>query len=455
MKKIILPILLFITAQSVFAQQPQAVLKNFKYRIDNFRSLGLSAYSGGQYEKRDLAGGTHTGNSFQGGLGGTYYITKSTDRILLTTLSGLYGSYNKARSEDQSSTVNSRNVSSSPRFSILNKWFSKKMFTELGADLTGNFFSTKTTTTGFNFPAKDNQTEYAAAVNLGIGTGRLENITDMQNALWLYKELVKVDRLPANLSNYDLNELGKSITKGNNTRVLDARRRTQFLLTTVDNYLQQKGFISKTDMTYFSNLNDILFFAFNNPRLSGTEKFVRVTPSIRNWNTDQVNANGLDKYEHDFTSQSVVFTSGIKRYLPANLVHQNNYGASLKLAYIATDLTDRQFFNGNPASETKGKSEIKQAGAELFFEHAIYPNTRTVISFNLQSELGYQDDGAKGFYTISALSCDVNYFISYHTRFTASVSAYYQKNNYYIDRYLNLLPNTIQLNASAGLEISL
>jgi hypothetical protein len=292
-------------------------------------------------------------------------------------------------------------------------------------------------------------------VNLGIGTGRLENITDIQNALWLYKALVKVDRLSANLSGADLNELGRSITKGNNTRVLDSRRRTQFLLTTVDNYLQQKGLISKTDINYFSNLNDILFFAFNNPRFSGTEKFIRLTPSIMDDNSNQLHTNGMDKFTHDFTNQSAVFSTGIKRYKPVNLVHQNNYGAALKLAYISTDLTDRQFANGIPVTETKGKNDIKQAGAELFFEHAIYPNTRTVFNFNLQSELGYQDDGKEGFYTVSTLSCGVNYFISYHTRFNAGISAYYQKNKYYIDRYLELLPNNIQLNASVGLEINL
>jgi hypothetical protein len=454
MKRIILLALSFITAHNIFAQEKE-LLKNFKYRIDNYRAITLNAYSGGQYDKRDLAGGTHTNSYFQTGLGGSYYTTKSTDKILLSTTTGLYGSYIKARSADQTNTANSRDLFSFPSFAILNKWFAKKMFTELGANVSGIFVSAKTTATGSFTPAKDKERDYAAAINLGIGTGRLENITDMQNALWLYKALVKADRLPANLSGADLNELGKSITKGNNTRVLDARRRTQFLLTAVDNYLQQKGFINKTDMTYFSNLNDILFFAFNNQRLSGTEKFVRVTPSIKEWNGDQLQTNGMDKFKHDFTSQSVVFSSGIKRYHPVNLVHQNNYGASLKLAYISTDLADRDFSNGILVSEIKGTNEIKQAAAELFFEHSIYPNTRTVFNFNLQSELGYQYDGAKGFYTSSGLNCSLNYFISYHTRFYCGISAYYQKNKYYIERYLEMLPNIIQLNANAGLEINL
>ncbi len=338
---------------------------------------------------------------------------------------------------------------------ILNKWFTKKMFTELGADISGNFFRNKETTTGIITAAKNNQAQYSTELTMGIGKGRLENVTDMQNALWLYKELIKVDRLGAILSDDDLLGLGRSITKGNNTRVLDSRKRTQFLLTTVDNYLQQKGAINKTDITYFSNLNDILFFAFNSPRFAGTEKFIRLTPSIKGSNTNQVLNNGIEKFEHDFTAQSVILSLGFKKYKPVNLIHQNNFGAYLKLTYTSGDLTDRYFTNGIITNEMKGKTIIKQAGANLFYGHAIYPSTRTIINFNLQSEFGYQDIDPENFYTATNLFCGINYFISYRTRLNCNVSAYYQRNMYSIDRYVQVLPNSIQLSAAAGLEISL
>ena len=330
------------------------------------------------------------------------------------------------------------------------------MFTELGTAISGNFYKTKDVTKALPFPSKDNQTEYSIALNMGIGKGRLENVTDMQNALWLYKSLVAVKSLSATLSADDLNGLGQSITKGNNTRVLDLRKRTQFLLSTVDSFLQQKGLITKTDIIYFSNLNDILFFAFNNPRLAGTEKFIRLTPAITGWNNEQANGNGINKYKHRFNTQSLILSSGFSKYIPANLIHQNNYGASLKLAYIFTDLSERFFTNGAVSNEIKAKADIKQAGINLFYQHAVYPNTRTAINFSLQSEMGYQDAFTKKeFYGIASFSGTFNYFISYRTRLICNLGASYQKNYYDINQNAALLTDNIRLFANAGVEIAL
>ncbi|MBL0357492.1 MAG: hypothetical protein IPP72_11675 [Chitinophagaceae bacterium] len=278
----------------------------------------------------------------------------------------------------------------------------------------------------------------------------------MQNALWLYKELQAEKSITGILSADELLGLGRSITRGNNTRVLDARKRTKFILETIDGYLQQKALVAKTDIRYFSSLNDIVFFAFNNQRLAGTEKFIRITPGIEGWNDNITQTDGINKYERRYTRQSVVLNAGLTKYIPVNLVHQNNYGASLKLSYISTDFSLRFLQNDTVASENKGKPTIKQAGVNLFFEHAIYPNTRTVINIGLQTETGYQDaDGSTGFYGTANLSGSMSYFISYRTRFTGSIGASYSRNIYQTSQVISLQPNNIHLNASAGIEISL
>jgi hypothetical protein len=329
------------------------------------------------------------------------------------------------------------------------------MFTELGADILTSFSSSKNIIQGYPAAAKNNQVNYAISVTTGIGKGRLENVTDMQNALWLYKELVNVQRLTGTLSATDLLELGQSITKGNNTRVLDARKRTQFLLTTVDNYLQQKGLISKTDMTYFSNLNDILFYAYNNPRFAGTEKFIRLIPGISGVNDNQFQSNGTDKSKHLFNTKSVMLSTGFKKYNPTRLTHQNNFGAALNFSYTNADLTDRNFTNGIITNELKGKTDLRKAGANLFYEHAIYPNTRTNITFNLQTDFGYQNDDTRKIYADANLFCNVDYFISYRTRLNFGTGAFYQRNMYNIGNYVEIKNNSFQLYANAGLQVSL
>ncbi len=454
MKKIITLFTICISSLSIFAQ-PDSLLKKFKYRIDNYRAITLNGSGGSQYSQADLPADTRKNNGASGSLSGGYYFTKSTNEIQLTINTNLTGNLYRSTSKDKTNSNTSKNFSSGAVFSILNRWFYKKIFTELGADISGNFYSSKDINQTYPAAAKGNNTTYYTTVFMGIGKGRLENVTDMQNALWLYKELVNVQRLSGTLSASDLIELGQSITKGNNTRVLDARKRTQFLLTAVDNYLQQKGLISKTDITYFSNLNDILFYAYNNSRFAGTEKFIRFTPAAIGTGNNQFQPNGTDKSKHNFNTQTALLSVGYKKYNPSSLTHQNNYGVALNFSYTNADLNDRYFTNNIITSEIKGNTIIKKAGGNIFYEHAIYPNTRTNINFNLQADLGYQDADNRNFYTASYLSCTVNYFISYHTRLTAGVGASYQKNAYNITNYVELLPDSFQLYANAGIQISL
>lgn len=390
MRKTLLIILLFLCAHNLFSQQ-DSLLKKFKYRIDHYQAVNLNAGAGTQFNRSEIPATTNKNSYLSGALGGNYYLLKSTDKILLTASAGLNTGLGTGNSDNDSIHQKSTSFGFVPIFRILNKWFSKKLFTELGADFSSHIYKYKVSADGYPSPFKNKNADYSIAIHTGIGTGRLENITDMQNALWLYKELTAEKIISRQLTGDELNELGRAVTTGNNTRVLDARRRTKFILATVDNYLQQKGVISKPDIKYFSSLNDILFFAINNPRLSGTEKYIRFTPAIASWGNDQDASNGTDKYQHRFNTKSLLLSLGIGKYIPTNLVHQNNFGVSAKLSYISADLSNKYFTNDVITNEVKSNSELKQAAVNLFFQHSIYPNTRTVIDFNLQTETGYQD----------------------------------------------------------------
>ena len=430
MNKTLLSLVLSISFLPAFSQQ-DSLLKNFKYRIDHYQAIGLNVSGGGNYRKFNYPLGNQKYSVSSGGFGASYYSFKSTDKKQLTTSGALYSSFNSAKSTSVNDFTKDRNFSISPSFSVLNKWFSKNNFVELGAGGNENYSSSKHT--GTNYPGKNSQEQYSIKVNTGIGKGRLENITDMQNALWLYQVLMATKSLSRALTAEQLNGLGQAITKGNNTRVLDARKKTQFTLTTVDAYLQQQGLINKTDINYFSNLNDILFYAFNAPRLSGTERYIRLTPSITGSDNDQTQANTFYRYKNRFTSKSIELTSGISKYSPKNLVHQNNYGSFLKLGYLSNDVSISSFDSTGSIFETKNNSVSKLASINLFYEHAIYPNTRTIITFNFQSEFGYfKTEFSKGLFGRSSLYGAINYFISYRTRLTCNIGAEYQKNTYQI-----------------------
>ncbi|MEO6231403.1 MAG: hypothetical protein ABJB11_15880 [Ferruginibacter sp.] len=455
MRKILITLGLIVPTISAFCQQ-DSLLKTFKYRIDTYRAISLGSYAASNYSNIERAVDTQKNSVISAGIGVTYYTTKSTDRILLTSNNSLSVGYSHGKSDDLTNINRYKSFELMPSSSILNKWYSKKYFTELGANISGNYYNYNSKLSNQPVSGRQKNGFYSLAINTGIGQGRLENITDMQNALWLNKVLTEVNSLSRTLTPAELNGLGRSITKGNNTRVLDSRKRIQFILKTVDDYLQQQGLIKKTDIDYFSNLNDILFFAINNPRLAGTEKYLRFTPAIALDKRDYKYSNDINKFKHRRNTQSFVLTSGISKYVPISLTHQNNYGANIKLSYLHSDLSDKYLTNDVVTDEMKTKSEMKQAGVQAFYEHAIYPNTRTTINVNLNAESGYQNFVVNNnFYAIVNLTATANYFISYRTRFTCSLGMQYIKNDYTVYQYPYQRPNGINLSANAGIEINL
>ncbi|MEI9912635.1 MAG: hypothetical protein WDO71_25150 [Bacteroidota bacterium] len=392
MRKIILILFLSISFLNLFSQQ-DSVLKNFKFRNSNYRAITMNIGGGSNFSNTELVSGSNKNHNSSGSAGASYYANKSTDRILFNMSGGLYGSFSAGRSKNSSDDDKNRNLSFAPNFSILNKWFSRKFFTELGADMSAQSYNSKSTDISPLSEQKNKRNNQSLAIIAGIGKGRLENITDMQNALWLNKGLEKEGRLSRTLSAGELNGLGRAITAANNTRVLDARKRTQFILETIDGYFQQNGLINKTDIKYFSNLNDIVFFAFNEPRLSGTETFIRLRPAITNFSDNNSRQPADEKTGSRATSWSALLSMGVSKYVPMNLKHQNNYGASLRLYYFSNHSNEKFYTSGILINEFDFNPELRQAGVALFFQHAIYPNTRTIISFRLDSETGYQDVG--------------------------------------------------------------
>ncbi len=454
MRKIILLVSLFISSLSLYSQQ-DSVLKNFKYRIDHFRAINLNINGGSAYNKSELASGDNKNSSSSGSFSVGMNTIKSTDKILRTTSGNISSSFNSNRSEN-TTTNKYRGFFAAAQYSLLTKRFTGQRFIEYGIDAAGSINSDRQTASQLPPTLKNKQSSYVVALPVGIGKGRLENITDMQNALWLQQSLQEAGRLSNTLSAEELNQLGRSITRGNNTRILDFRKRTQFILETVDSYLQQKGLISKNDIAYSSNLNDILFFAFNNNRLAGTEKFIRFTPSLSGYNRNGTQSGVVDKYEMDPYIVSGLLSIGFNKYKPVNLKHQDNYGAAVKLNYISWNSTERYYSSGVLFSENRADRDIWKAGLNVFYQHAFYPNTRTNINLNIESEAGYQEAAQDDkFYGTASLSGSLNYFISYRTRLTFDLGAAYRKNIYTAYQTLQLQPDNIQLFVNAGIGINL
>ena len=455
MMKVLLLCVLSMSISQAFCQQ-DSLLRNFKFRISKFRALSFGLGGGANYNNTDYPAGVSENSNGGGAIGIGYFTTKSTDRILSTQSSSLNSNYSQGKGTTNVAPNKFKNFSAASGIRTLNKWFSKNKFIELGADGYGSSSRGEYNTKNAPEISRQNYDEYSIALNTGIGIGRLENITDMQNALWLNKALEKSNSLDRPLSAAELHELGRSITKANNTRVLDSRKRIQFALETVDSFFQKNNLLSKADIKYFSNLNDILFFAFNNYRLSGTEKFIRLTPVISDYRNDNSQNNTAQKFEERALIKSLNFSVGINKHVPLNLAHQNNFGAALQLNYIEQDYSNRFFTSGTITNELKNSATRKQAALDLFFEHAIYPNTRTAVNIRMQTLSGIEElEKNTEFFGSARVDGDFNYFISYRTRLNFGLGAFYQHNTREQYRYMGLLPNTLQLFVNAGISVNM
>lgn len=442
---------------SIFAQEKK-LLQNFKYRIDRFRAVNLTTdVGGGLFDRNTLNGGKESFTS--GNLNGNLFNFKSTNNKRILLQFGLSGNFSKAKNDDISMPTKNSSLNNGFSLNNLNTWYRKKIFFEAGANING-LFGVSNSKTFENIKLsnlKNNYSDYS--VTFGIGSGRIENITDMQNALWLNKALQLDNILSKNLSEEELNNLGKAITKGNNTRILDNRRRIQFLLKTVDAFLQQKGVIKEININYFNTLNDILFYAINNQRPTGSELYFRVTPQKIAQNLNNTNFTSFPtseyKNENKFQKNVVLFSAGYKKYIPQSLTHQNNFGAALKVNIGNILNTRKNFINNNITNELSKTDDIQQTSIDLFYEHSIYPNTRTNINFGLKTSLGAEKVNlAKQNFSTVSLGADINYFINYNTRFIASIGGFYNKNKTDFNNLTNNTTDNLSLQTRIGLELN-
>lgn len=449
-------ILLSFSSLTLFSQD--SLLKKFKYRIDRYQAISYNIGGGSFINNTNLSASENNNKGAGGNLGATYLLIRSTDK-LLSNLTGGFSS-NFSNNKTSGNTTNNgkyKSGSLNPYLNISNRWFGKKLFVEFGAEGSAYLSNNKSIlTTPIPTEAKNRQDAYRIAINTAIGKGRLENVTDMQNALWLYKALIKENKLSRSLSGDELYDLGRSITKANNTRVLDSRRRIQFILETTDSFFQKKNVIPVSDIRYFSTLNDILFYAINNARYSGTEKYIRFTPSLNIQSYYNDNKNPSYGSDDQDIVKSARLSIGINKYIPSGLMHQNNFGVAVYGSYTDWNLVNKDFTGGVLTGRTEINSSIKQAGFNFFFLHAIYPNTRTIINFNLKGDGGYQAIGnTETLYGIAELSCLLDYFISYRTKITGGLGIAYQKNVYDYTYNISLLPERFLLSTNIGVVVNM
>jgi hypothetical protein len=455
MRKKLLAFTLLFLSFVAFSQDKQ-LLKDYKYRINKYKALDLGFNTDGQ--SNNNYAGYGGSRSIDGGLNVNFFSIKSTDKIYRTISSGVAGNFSSRTDNSVTSSNKYKQIYVVPSININNKWYAENNFIELGASIKAEI-NTRNNKIIRGIIEEDARSDKNVDINftIGVGKGRLENITDMQNALWLATILQDDKNLNRKLTKDEVNDLAKVITQSNNFRILDGRKRIQYILTRVDTYLQSKNVVNKTDIKYFTNLNDVIFFANNFYRQAGTIKYIKIIPRLRN---NKIVAEQFmaptNKNVNSYFEKEIALRIGFEKYRPINLVNQFEYGIATNVSYLENKRTSKYYTNDSLISDIGNNPNGKRFGADYFIRYNFYPNTRTVIGFSLNGQNGYSIyDNESGIYSGINISVGANYFVSYNTRFVINVSENYVQYIYQSRPFLNQNLYGLSLAFNAGLNISL
>jgi len=361
----------------------------------------------------------------------TFSHIKNT-RKLISTIQ-LTGNFSLSSNTDNpSNEVNNEHRSYSSNnlnFNISNRhYYSSNHFISYGAnsfftydmskDVTGNkSVFTNSYQNGLNFGLNP---------SIGIGIGRIEQVEDARQAIYILEELSKKGVLTRHLTNEEIFNLSQQISRVKNKRFLDSRIHLMEEIASVDSFFVRNSLLNKQDATYYTNLYDLWINGANFSRKSGQSFEINFIPS-----------GSRDKSTYDYMSTI---------YNETYLNNQENwrYGGNLNLIYnyekpvhlnwqhsVMVSMNGTAgYINGKYLqSGIVNKTSTGGVGLNGSYTLGYYPTTRTNLSVGI-SESFNQNYSKQD---LSSIFDSVGWYKSNNSTTRINFSAYY-----YLSRQLRL-----------------
>jgi len=426
MKRKLLPLLLTVISISSFAQDSSFQLKDYKYRTPGFTALELNlGFSGALSDVNVLEPYRRkysNWNLYPSDL--NYYRTISTDKRIHTSVIRFSpaGNYNTYSQNDTS--IKSHSFQYNVYWNYTDRYYKKNnWFWEWGTILNHSLGTNNSKYTAFNHTINNLLAENTFM--LGVGKGRIENVTDAQTALYILNDLEQQGLLNDHPSPEATMQFAQIITAINNKRVFDNRRRRIYEFTQIDSFLKASGLVSVNDIRYFTTVNDNWVMAYNPYRSSGSNWYIRLLPGggIQQENNyykaDGMNNSGKRKIT--YASLGPLF--GYENNKPLNLKWQRNFTTFISYQKKWKNEENRSVFNG---SETEWKTDTKEWQTRLYSRYGwgYFPNNRTAINAYLQLDASFGKSYEPIIYKEMRIikpeiDFSADYFLSYRTRFNA------------------------------------
>ena len=391
---------------TAFSQKQTATyLQQYKFRTPNFRSALVSGNANGGFGTSE-----GLGNAYNFSFNPKFEAVKivSTDNILATNTYEIAAGFNHNKYNFATGGHLNTNFNYSITQSALKKNYTHSHYVLTGFSTVLKQSFVKSTN---NYMKQDNLGLGSVSYTVGFGKGRIENVTDAQMAYNILNNLKKNNLLTTGFSDDDVIGLAKTITEINNTRLFDFRRKHIFEIKQIDSFLNTKGLIKEKNIDYFTTVNDNWFYAFNELRRHGKEKFISLTPLLGLDNTKNIfNTIPIDSLSKSFSKFALLTLSvGIENTKALSVKKQFNKGLTLNTIY---GYSMNKYTNNTVINNSTGSNILSNLVGYL--QWGYYPTTRTnintTISNNLIWDYGFQ------FNNNTFLSLAGNYFVNYNTR---------------------------------------
>ena len=476
MKKTFIPgfIMCFIGTFSMSSVAQE--YKNFDlskyYTPDIVRNqLDLSGYSYGSFnstldQSKD--------NNINGNLNATFSNYKSTRKLIGSSSASLGFNGGESSETDLTYGINKRNgaFSNGAGFETSYQLFNtSKQFLSFGGNINyryGSSFGNQTDSLKKADANKYNSLSGRLGVYIGAGIGRIENVTDAQQAIYLIEAFTKNNILNRDLSNNEIFNLSQEISRIKNKRFLDARLHLIDEVSHVDSFLVTNNLVKISDANYFTNLYDIWMYGDKFERKAGQSIELRFTPSaISNYsyyqNTYEI-SNFTNSETKDYVLNAAYNLSLIYKYeKPFNQKWQHSINASLSGTLTNNDRTSERMSPLVDNNKSSTNSKYTQANAS--YRLGFYPNTRTNIFAETGQSIGYnfnttsilngitQVDNKRTLTNSTYLNLGTYYYFSPQLRLTAEVNISNYHQNYDITGS-SQTNNTLNSNFQVGVNYS-
>lgn len=407
MKKTLTFILILILSVSFcFSQEVDYKLGSYVNPDFKRKELDFSFNSAGNFYKTDYS----KNNSLNGDLGLNYFLISNSLKEQARTWAYLTGGAGSSSGESS----NLRNASTNLSFKHESfRFFKVNEFIEIAPRLDFNYNYNKQEEDSHYYGnyngndivepyyEKENNLSSTISLKLGIGKGRIEDVGDARQAMFILQELQRKNLLKKTLSNDEVNAFTEQITLVKNKRYYDYRIQLMDEVSVVDSFLVANDFVDKANsVLYFNVLYDKWMYGDRDRREAGTYIKGGVAPEY--WFNDNIRRTSFvgDTYIETGRYRNVNSYYGAALYVdyryekPLNLALQSSFNAG---AY--SGLYKYRYFDDNFS-----KTELN-----ISYKLGYYPNTRTYISGSITQLLGWN----KIYYTQSGFEAkERNYSFS-------------------------------------------